>query len=71
MSTGPTYKCQRPGDVPPVQHELLVARAAAEEGRTIVLVEGLRDKALQGRNLSNSAPLRHGWWVRANYCDVA
>ena len=44
--------------MPPVEHELLVARAAAEEGRTIVLVEGLSDKAAidalakrQGRNL--------------------
>jgi predicted ATP-dependent endonuclease of OLD family len=58
MSTGPTYGRQRPGDVPPVEQELRVARAAAEEGRTIVLVEGLSDKAAidalakrHGRNL--------------------
>jgi predicted ATP-dependent endonuclease of OLD family len=58
MSPGSTYERQRPGDVPPVEHELLVARAAAEEGRTIVLVEGLSDKAAidalvkrRGRNL--------------------
>jgi hypothetical protein len=49
---------ERPGDVPPVEHELRIARAAAEEGRTIVLVEGLSDKAAidalakrHGRNL--------------------
>lgn len=60
MSTGPTYGRQRPGDVPRVEHNLRVARAAAEAGRTIVLVEGLSDKVAidalakrRGRNLSD------------------
>jgi hypothetical protein len=58
MEPGPTYRRQRPGNVPPVEQGLLVARAAAEEGHTIVLVEGLSDKAAidalakrRGRNL--------------------
>jgi hypothetical protein len=45
IEPGPTHRRQRPGDVPPVEPDLRVARAAAEEGRTIVLVEGLSDKA--------------------------
>jgi hypothetical protein len=27
--------------------------------------------SVQGQNLSNAAPLRHGWGVRANRCYVA
>jgi hypothetical protein len=60
MEPGPTHRRRGPGDVPPVEHELSVARAAAEEGRTIVLVEGLSDKAAidalakrHGRNLGD------------------
>ncbi len=58
MEPGPTHKRRGPGDVPPVEHGLRVARDAAEVGRTIVLVEGLSDKAAidalakrRGRNL--------------------
>jgi hypothetical protein len=60
MEPVPTHRRRGPGDVPPVEHELTVARAAAEEGRTIVLVEGLSDKAAidalakrHGRNLGD------------------
>jgi hypothetical protein len=45
MEPAPTHGRLGPGDVPPVEHELRVARAAAEEGRKIVLVEGRSDKA--------------------------
>jgi hypothetical protein len=45
MEPGPTHRRRGLGDVPPVEHELRVARAAAEEERTIVLVEGLSDEA--------------------------
>jgi len=45
MEPAPTNGHRGPGDVPPVEHELRVARAAAEEGRKIVLVEGRSDKA--------------------------
>ena len=60
MELGPTHRRRGPGDVPPVEHELRVATAAADAGRTIVLVEGLSDKAAidalakrRGRNLSD------------------
>ena len=45
MEPAPTNGHRGPGDVPPVEHELRFARAAAEEGRKIVLVEGRSDKA--------------------------
>jgi len=45
MEPAPTPGRRGPGDVPPVEHELRVARTAAEEGRKIVLVEGRSDKA--------------------------
>jgi hypothetical protein len=47
MEIGSTHRREGPGNAPRIQREddLLVARGAAEEGRTIVLVEGLSDKA--------------------------
>ena len=60
MELGPTHGRRGPGHVPRVEHDLRVARAAVEAGRTIVLVEGLSDKAAidalakrRGRNLSD------------------
>jgi hypothetical protein len=60
MAIGSTDTQQGSGDSPRIEHEddLLVAKVAAEEGRTVVLVEGLSDKAAldalakrYGRNL--------------------
>lgn len=60
MSIGSTHRGQGSGDAPRIEHQddLLVAKIAAEEGRTVVLVEGLSDKAAidalakrHGRNL--------------------
>jgi hypothetical protein len=60
MATGSTDTGQSSEDTLRIEHNLLVAKAAAEEGRTIVLVEGLSDKAAidalalrYGRNLAD------------------
>jgi hypothetical protein len=47
MEIGSTHRREGAGNAPRIEREddLLVARGAAEEGRTIVLVEGLSDKA--------------------------
>ena len=58
MAAGSTNAGQGSGDTFQIERDLLAAKAAAEEGRTIVLVEGFSDKAAidalakrQGRNL--------------------
>ena len=58
MSSGSANTHPEAGDVVPIQHEhdFNLARAAAEAGRTIVLVEGLSDKAA-----IDALALRYGW----------
>jgi hypothetical protein len=60
MATGSTNTGQDSDDTLRIERDLLLAKAAAEEGRTIVLVEGLSDKAAidalakrHGRNLAD------------------
>jgi hypothetical protein len=61
MSTDSTHRGQGSDDTLRIERDLLFAKAAAEDGRTIVLVEGLSDKAAidalakrHGRNLADA-----------------
>jgi hypothetical protein len=61
MSADSIYRPQAAGVAPPLQQTLLAARVAAEQGRTVVLVEGVSDQvAIQalgkryGRNLDDN-----------------
>ena len=56
MAAGSTHRGQGSDDALRIEHDLLAAKAAAEAGRTIVLVEGLSDKVAL-----DALAKRHGW----------